>query len=102
MYPMPTQQGLQHAQGSSFQLWISPEQALDVELIEVLVGNPMSAEYESFSADFALPEQWDLPQALYRLSPPGEEGWLLLLTPVQPAADRRAVLQAVFQSRKAA
>lgn len=102
MYPMPTQQGLQQAQDSRFQLWIAPDQALDVELIEVLSGNPMSNEYESFSAAFALPEQWDLPQALYRLSPPDEEGWLLLLTPVQPAADRRAVLQAVFHSRKAA
>ncbi|MFV3330876.1 DUF6916 family protein [Pseudomonas sp. NY15437] len=102
MYSMPTQQDLQQAQGTLFQLWVAPDQALDVELIEVLVGNPMSAEYESFSAAFALPVQWDLPQAVYRLSPPGEEGWLLLLTPVQPAADRRAVLQAVFHTRKAA
>lgn len=101
MYAMPTQQGLQQARGSHFQLWIAQDQALDVELIDVLIGRPMSPEHENFSASFALPAQWDLPQELYRLSAPGEEGWLLLMTPVQPAPDGRAVLQAVVHSRKA-
>ena len=35
MYPMPTQEMLMQSSGQRFQLWIAPDRALDIELIEV-------------------------------------------------------------------
>ncbi|MFB4391373.1 DUF6916 family protein [Pseudomonas sp. LS_1] len=96
MYVMPTQQALQDAMGSLFQLWIGEDQALDAQLLAVTDGVAMSPRYQCFSADFALPHGVVLPQAVFRLSPPGEEGWLLLMTPTLPDTDGRPVLQAVF------
>lgn len=101
MYPMPTQEALQRATGTTFQLWIAPDQALDVELLEVLDGIAMTPRHQCFSAHFALPAGCTLPQALFRLAPPGEEGWLLLMTPGLPCSDGRWVLQASFHMDKA-
>lgn len=102
MIAMPSQDQLTQAQGSHFTLWIDAEQTLDVELLEVLPGVPMSARHECFSAFFGLPLGSALPQGSYRLAPFDEEGWLLLMTPGRPEADGRPVLQAVFHMEKPA
>ncbi|TBU72810.1 hypothetical protein DNK06_13465 [Pseudomonas daroniae] len=100
MYPMPTLERLAQSRNTCFQLWIAPERALDVELLQVAEGQPMTPEHQTFSAFFALPEGSLLPQAVYRLSAHGEEGWPVLMTPAAPEADGRPVLQAVFHWKK--
>ncbi|WP_106420367.1 DUF6916 family protein [Salinicola tamaricis] len=99
MYPMPTQDMLMQHVGQHFQLWTTADQPIDIELLEVVEGIPMSPEYQCFSAHFALPIGHDLPQALFRLShPEDEEGWLLLMTPGLPCRDGRKVLHASFHN----
>lgn len=102
MYPMPTQEMLMQSSGQRFQLWIAPDHALDIELIEVAEGIPMTPQYQCFSAQFALPLGHDLPQAVFRVSRPGEDGWLLLMTPGLPCRDGRKVLHACFHTEKPA
>lgn len=102
MITMPSQEQLVQAQGSHFTLWIDAGQALDVELLGVLPGVPMSSRHECFSAHFGLPLGIALPQGSYRLASSDEEGWLLLMTPCRPEADGRHVLQAVFHMEKPA
>ncbi|MCE3025389.1 hypothetical protein [Salinicola sp. DM10] len=100
MYSMPTQEMLMQNAGQHFQLWISPDRALDVELIEVSEGIPMTPRHQCFSAHFALPVGHELPQAVFRVSHQNEEGWLLLMTPGLPCRDGRKVLHASFHSEK--
>jgi hypothetical protein len=102
MYPMPTQEMLMQSSGQRFQLWIAPDRALDIELIEVAEGIPMTPQYQCFSAQFALPLGHDLPQAVFRVSRPDEDGWLLLMTPGLPCRDGRKVLHACFHTEKPA
>lgn len=97
---MPTQAMLQQNAGQTFQLWIAPDQALDVELLEVIEGIPMTPRHQCFSAHFALPIGHALPQAVFRVSHQDEDGWLLLLTPGLPCRDGRQVLQASFHTDK--
>ncbi|GBL57288.1 hypothetical protein SAMN05216577_11590 [Pseudomonas citronellolis] len=96
MYPMPTREALQQATGKTFQLWIDAAQTIDVELLEVIDGIAMSPGYQCFSAHFALPSGLRAEQAVFRVSPPGDEGWLLLMSPSLPDEHGRQVLQAVF------
>lgn len=96
MYAMPTFVDLQHATGNHFQLWISDDQALEAQLLAVTEGQAMSPRHQRYAAEFALPAGTVLPQAVFRLSPPGEEGWLLMMTPVGPDSDGRPVLEAIF------
>ncbi|MEE1889301.1 DUF6916 family protein [Pseudomonas carassii] len=96
MHAMPSFADLQQATGSHFQLWISDEQALAAQLLVVTEGPAMSPRHQRYAAEFALPAGTVLPQALFRLSPPGEQGWLLLMTPVGPDSDGRPVLEAIF------
>lgn len=102
MIAMPTQDQLNQAKGSCFTLSVGTEQALDVELLEVAPGVPMSSRHECFSVCFGLPQGVALPQGTYRVAPPDEEGWLLLMTPCRPEGDGRHVLQAVFHMEKPA
>lgn len=96
MHAMPTFDALQQATGSHFQLWVSDEQALEAQLLAVTEGQAMSPRHQRYAAEFALPAGTELPQAVFRLSPPGEQGWLLLMTPVSPDDDGRSVLEAIF------
>ncbi|AQZ35150.1 hypothetical protein BHQ29_18980 [Pseudomonas sp. LPH1] len=102
MYMMPTQEVLQQNSGQTFQLWISPDQALDIELLEVIEGIPMTTRHQCFSAHFALPLGHVLPQAVFRVSHQNDEGWLLLMTPGLPCRDGRHVLQASIHNEKVA
>lgn len=99
---MPTQDQLTRAQGSHFTLWVGDGQALNVELLEVVPGVAMSSRHECFSVCFGLPLGIALPQDSYRVGPPDEEGWLLLMTPCRPESDGRHLLQAVFHMEKPA
>ncbi|MEW9680101.1 hypothetical protein [Pseudomonas sp. TE50-2] len=96
MHAMPTFDELQQATGSHFQLWVSDDQALEAQLLAVTEGQAMSPRHQRFAAEFALPSGTALPQAVFRLSPPGKEGWLLMMTPVGPDTEGRPVLEAVF------
>ncbi|MFV3307727.1 DUF6916 family protein [Pseudomonas sp. NY15181] len=100
MLPMPTQQALEQAKGMTFDLWVTPEQRFDVELLTVTEGIAMTPRHQCFCADFALPEGTWLPQALFRLALPGEDGWLVLMAPGLPDEQGRNVLQAVFHMDK--
>lgn len=102
MYVMPTLQALQDATGRSFQLWIGADQAIEAQLLAVTQSPASSPRHECFSADFALPPGVELPQAVFRVSLPGEEGWLLMLTPILPDVDGRRVLEAVFHLERPA
>ncbi|WP_159970179.1 hypothetical protein [Pseudomonas sp. 8Z] len=97
---MPTQEMLTQHAGQTFQLWITPEQALDIELIDVVAGVPMTPQFQCFSAVFALPSGYDLPQAVFRVSRQDEEGWLLLMTPGLPCRDGRKVLHTSLHTDK--
>lgn len=102
MYPMPSHALLAEAVGQSFHLWLSPDRVLPIELLGVEEGIAMTPRHHCFHAHFALPAPCSLPQDVYRLGRPGEEGWALLLTPGMPAEDGRHVVQAVFHTDRPA
>lgn len=67
------------------------------ELHTAAAGVPMSPDYCCYAARFALPPGVQLPQALYMYTVhAGADAWSLLLTPVGPCSDGRALLEAVF------
>lgn len=96
MHAMPSQERLTKALGEHFLLRTSSEQMVTVEVLSVVEGIAMTPLHTCYHAYFALPTGCWLPQDIYRLFPPGEEGWELLLTPSLPSPDGRHVLQAVF------
>nr|WP_165670124.1 hypothetical protein [Pseudomonas otitidis] len=102
MDSMPSFALLSAAVGQLFHLWLSPEQVLAIELIGVEEGIAMTPRHCCYHAHFALPSPYSLPQEVYRVGRPGEDGWALLLTPGMPTSDGRHVLQAVFHTDRPA
>lgn len=94
---MPTQAWLRGRLNHSFRLRIGAHAVL-AELVAVSQGVPMNRNYQCYAAEFALPAGLQLASALFAVSADDDLGneWPLLLNPVQPAADGRARMEAVF------
>lgn len=96
MPSMPSYSLLLETVGQPFNLWLSSDQVLPIELLGVEEGIAMTPRHRCCHAHFALPAPCSLPQAVYRLSRTQGECWELQLTPGIPCSDGRHVLQAVF------
>jgi hypothetical protein len=96
---MPTFEELHALLNHGFTLRDGAGLEISAELIDVYRGIGMNVRYESYAAQFALPEGVSLPQAVYVVSNGGRE-WPLLITPVMPGEDGRDRMEAVFHLLK--
>ncbi len=96
---MPTFEVLQSLLAQSFTLRDMEGRETPAELIDVYKGIAMNSRYHCYSAQFALPENLDLPQAVYAVCN-GSQEWALLLAPVMPGEDGRGRMEAVFHLLK--
>lgn len=92
---LPSLERLRDEIGQTYWLTAPTGVRIAGELRGARAGVPMNERYCCYSAHFALPPGVQLPQALYTVQC-GDESWSLLLVPVGPGADGRALLEAVF------
>lgn len=92
---VPSLERLRAALGQSFSLTAETGERFAAELLAAVSGVPMNERHCCYSAQFALPAGVQLAQAVYSVQL-HDDAWSLLLVPVRPCVDGRAVLEAVF------
>lgn len=92
---VPTFERLQADHLKTFWLTAPSGERVAAELHAATPRVPMSERYCCYSALFALPPGVRAAQAVYAVQSEADV-WSLLLTPVAPSSDGRALLEAVF------
>lgn len=95
MTSVPSLERLRAALGQTFSLTAQTGERFAAELHAAIPGVPMNERHCCYSAQFALPPGLHLPQAVYSVQA-HDDAWSLLLVPVRPADDGRALLEAIF------
>jgi hypothetical protein len=92
---VPTLDRLRADLGQTYWLTLPSGERIAGEVRAARAGVPMNEQHCCYSAQLALPPGVQLPQAVYEVHAEAD-AWHLLLVPVRPGADGRAVLEAVF------
>lgn len=92
---VPTLEQLLADHHKTFWLTAPTGERVAAELHTATSGVPLNERYCCYSALFALPPGVQAAQAVYAVQSEADT-WSLLLTPVAPRSDGRALLEAVF------
>jgi hypothetical protein len=94
---MPDKATLEAALNQQFQLRAPTGETFNAELVKVGDGMALNKRYVCYAAEFALPEGLKLPQETYEITnAANDSAWSLLLVPIIPGDDGRALLEAIF------